>query len=573
MNKLLLPFLKAYGAVAKETLTRQARNPIAAQERFLLELLRVHQGTELGQQFGLGDICTVEAFRDRVPIWSYNDYEPYMERIAQGEPNVLNPDPVVYINLTSGTTGKQKMVPVTHRFQQVLGRANAASFGFSLATLRHHSSTDRALEFGKLMATNSVRLQGRTAAGIEYGPVTVGSYRMNRWVCELAFAQPYQAMEIKDILARHYVCLLFGLCHSQTRGLSASFPMLVLQICRYLEDYAESLIEDIERGTIAPWLNLEPEIRHYLEKRWHPNPRRAAELRHVLKTEGRLTPRSAWSKLSFVATARGGTSDFYFERFPNYFGDLPVNGGVYGTAEGTFAVYTDFNTDGAVLALDCGFYEFIPRDQWNASEPKTLLPSELEVGEFYRILVTSYSGLYRYDIGDVVEVVGFYENTPMIVFRHRRGGLLSSTTEKTTEFHVTQAMQMLQQEFGVSLDDFCITLSAHEFPAPYLVNIELAKGQTLSNPETFLARFDYWLGKFNNPYATVRSADVPPPRLRILAPGSFAIVRQRQLKRGTSESQLKILHVSEDRNFLSGLAVMEEVRLVEQVSGVGCQAG
>jgi hypothetical protein len=460
------------------------------------------------------------------------------------------------------------MVPVTRRFKKVLARANAASFGFSLTAFRRHSRSDRPLEFGKLMAANSVRLQGRTAAGIEYGPVTAGSYRMNRRLCELAFAQPYQAMEAKDVLTRHYVCLLFSLCNPQTRGLSANFPMLVLQICRYLEEYAESFIEDIARGTIAPWLSLEPEIREYLEKRWQPNPKRAAELRHILKTEGRLTPRAAWSKLSFVATARGGTSDFYFERFPDYFGDLPISGGVYGTAEGTFAVYTDFNTDGAVLALDSGFYEFIPHDQWDATEPKTLLSAELKVGEFYRILVTSYSGVYRYDIGDVVEVVGFYENTPMIVFRHRRGGLLSSTTEKTTEFHVIRTMQMLQQEFGINLDDFCVTLSAHEFPAHYWVNVELAEGQTLSKPEAFLARFDYWLGEFNNPYTTVRSADVPPPRLRILAPGSFEIVRQRQLKRGTSESQLKIPHVSEDRNFLSGLEVMEEVRMVEQVSAL-----
>ncbi|HEY9698543.1 MAG TPA: GH3 auxin-responsive promoter family protein [Trichocoleus sp.] len=568
MNKLLLPFLKAYGATAKEILTRKARDPIATQERFLLELLQAHQKTDLGQQFGLEDIRTVAAFRDRVPIWSYDDYEPYIERIVQGEPNVLNPDPVIYINLTSGTTGKQKMVPVTRRFKKVLARANAASFGFSLTAFRRHSRSDRPLEFGKLMAANSVRLQGRTAAGIEYGPVTAGSYRMNRRLCELAFAQPYQAMEAKDVLTRHYVCLLFALCNPQTRGLSANFPMLVLQICRYLEEYAESFIEDIARGTIASWLSLEPEIREYLEKRWQPDPKRAAELRHILKTEGRLTPRSAWSKLSFVATARGGTSDFYFDRFPDYFGDLPISGGVYGTAEGTFAVYTDFNTDGAVLALDSGFYEFIPRDQWDATEPKTLLSAELKVGEFYRILVTSYSGVYRYDIGDVVEVVGFYENTPMIVFRHRRGGLLSSTTEKTTEFHVIQTMQMLQQEFGINLDDFCVTLSAHEFPAHYWVNIELAEGQTLSKPEAFLARFDYWLGEFNNPYTTVRSADVPPPRLRILAPGSFEIVRQRQLKRGTSESQLKIPHVSEDRNFLSGLEVMEEVRMVEQVSAL-----
>ncbi|MDN8705136.1 GH3 auxin-responsive promoter family protein, partial [Staphylococcus aureus] len=77
--------------------------------------------------------------------------------------------------------------------------------------------------------------------------------------------------------------------------------------------------------------------------------------------------------------------------------------------------------------------------------------NEVKPGERYRILLTNYSGFYRYDIGDVVEVLGFYEQTPLIVFRYRRGGLLSSTSEKTTEFHVTQVMQALQQEFGLLL--------------------------------------------------------------------------------------------------------------------------
>ncbi|GAA6621233.1 GH3 auxin-responsive promoter family protein [Scytonema sp. NUACC26] len=53
-------------------------------------------------------------------------------------------------------------------------------------------------------------------------------------------------------------------------------------------------------------------------------------------------------------------------------------------------------------------------------------------------LLVNYSGFYRYDIGDVMEVLGFYEQTPLIVFRYRQGGLLSAINKKTTEFHVTQ---------------------------------------------------------------------------------------------------------------------------------------
>ena len=152
----------------------------------------------------------------------------------------------------------------------------------------------------------------------------------------------------------------------------------------------------------------------------------------------------------------------------------------------------------------------------------------------------------------------------MLMFRYRNGGLLSSTTEKTTEFHATQVMKALQQEFNLPLEDFCITLSENEFPAHYLVNIELIPGYTISNPQAFLESFDRKLKEINTYYGFRRQDQIPPPRLRILAPESFAIVRQRQLKRGIPDYQLKFPHISEDRSFLAGLAVEQEIRLSEE---------
>jgi hypothetical protein len=384
---------------------------------------------------------------------------------------------------------------------------------------------------------------------------------MGKFLYEQLFAHPYETLQPGDSLARHYVCLLFALANPAMRGMGANFPMLVLRICNYLERYAEDLLQDLETGTIASWLKLEAEIRARLERQLSANPYRAKQLREILNSEGRLTPKLAWSNLSFVATARGGTSDFYFERFPAYFEDTPGFGAVYSSAEGTFSIYPNLNNDGSILAIETGFFEFIPQDQWEVEHPKTLLVTEVKVGERYRLLMTNYSGFYRYDIGDVVEVLGFYEQTPLIVFRYRRGGLLSSTTEKTTEFHVTQVMQALQQEFNLILEDFCITLSEHDIPAHYLVNIELAAGKTLSHPQAFLTNFDRKLKEIHTSYEVKRRDQVPPPRLRILAPGSFAILRQRQLKKGIPDSQLKFPHTSEDRNFLAGLVVEQEFKL------------
>ncbi|MEW6496916.1 MAG: GH3 auxin-responsive promoter family protein [Cyanobacteriota bacterium] len=559
MNNLLFPLLTAVARRAKANFVRQTRQTDIVQERFLHNLLQAYQNTELGRQYGLSQIKTIDQFRDRVPVLPYSSYEPLTERIFRGESNILTPDPVVYINLTSGSTGTKKLIPVTKRFQNSLKGANLASMGFLSDALNA-----RNLKFGKLLLTNSVQLFGRSPGGIEYGPASVGVLRMGKFLYEQLFAHPFETLQPSDSLARHYVCLLFALRDRSMRGIIANFPMLLLRTCDYLERYAEDLIRDIDKGTISLDIQLESAVRSKLEQQWSADPVRAHELREILHTQGRLTPQHAWQDLSFVATARGGTSDFYFERFPTYFGDTPVFGAVYSSAEATFSIYPDVNTDGSILAIESGFFEFVPQDQWEAEHPKTLLATEVKVGEQYRLLTTNYSGFYRYDIGDVVEVVGFYNSAPLIVFRYRRGGMLSATTEKTTEYHVTQVMQTLQQEFGLSLEDFCITLSDSMISPHYLVNIELLPGQILDNPQAFLASFDQKLRQANTSYALRRPNNfIPPPRLCILAPGSFAILRQRQLARGIPDSQLKFPHTSEDRKFLAGLGVKEEIRLPE----------
>jgi hypothetical protein len=554
MTNLVLPLVAQVTQQSRRAFIQQTRRIEEVQDRWLRSLLQSHQNTVLGQEYHLSDIRTIDQFRERVPILPYSSYEPYIERVAKGEPNVLTSDPVTYLNMTSGTTGKQKLIPATWRSRRMLSRANQAGMGFAMNVARQ-----RRLPLGKMLLTSSANLLGYTSGGIPYGPVSVGHLRSTNPLYQQVVSHPFEALKISDSLARHYVCLLFALQNVHLGMIGANFPVLALRLCQYLEEHAEALIEDVATGAIAPWLNLDDALRAQLEPQCRPMPHRAAELRHLLKTHGTLTPQLAWPHLAFLVTARGGTSDFYFERFPEYFGNVPIFGGTYASAEGTFGVHFNFNTDSTILAIASGFFEFIPVDQWEESQPKTVLPWEVKAGEFYRLAVTNYSGFYRYDIGDVVEVEGFFEQTPLITFRYRRGGLLSSMTEKTTEFHAIQTMQQLQQEFGVALENFCITLSEDVLPPRYLVNLELSPGHDLPHPERFLERFDAVLKEVHRSYEVKRRDQVPPPQLNILAPGSFAILRQRLLQRGVPESQLKFTHITDDRQWLAGLTIQRVV--------------
>ncbi len=557
MVNIALTLLTSAARLSKANFVRRTRKTAICQEQFLFSLLKTHQETQFGRDFGFEDIKTVEQFKERIPIRTYSGYEKYVERIARGEQNILTSDPVVYFNQSSGSTGKQKLIPVTKRVRKVRSRVTQLSLGFMV-----DAAIKKGLPIGKMLLTTSIQIRDRTSGGIPYGTSSVGDLRNMDFLYRQVFVHPYDALKPADSLARNYVCLLFALGNPQMRVIGANFPILALQLADYLERYAEDLIQDLETGKIASWLKIEPEVRQSLEKQWSAAPQRAAELTSILLREGKLTPKMAWKNLSWIITARGGTSDFYFERFDQYFGDTPIFGGIYAASEATFGIYEDFNSDGTILAIDSGFFEFIPSEEWEKEQPKTVLAHEVKQGEYYRIVVTNYSGLYRYDIGDVVEIVGFYEQAPIIVFRHRMGGLLSATSEKTNEFHATQVMQQLQQEFNLPLANYCITLSENEIPPHYLLNIELLPNHPLDNPEKFLAQFDIKMQQANVSYEDKRRNNIlPPPRLRILATGSFATVRQRLLQKGIPDSHLKIPHINEDRKFLAGLDIEQEVKL------------
>lgn len=560
MANLVVSVLAAAAQQSRASFVPQLRQIESVQEKFLLNLLRTCQNTQFGRDHGLADIKTIDQYRDRVPVRPYSYYEPYARRMANGEPNMLTPDPAIYVNISSGSTGARKYVPVTKRSRQMRQRANQTAAGFLVEAARQHRRP-----LGTMLLPISVKPSGSTEGGIPCAPVSTSDLSLQSLLYHYIFPYPYECLKITDSLARNYICLLFGLRNANLRTIAATFPVLALQLCSCLEQNAESLIQDLEAGTIASWLKLDPKLRLKLERQCSAMPQRAACLRQALRANGKLTPKDAWQNLSYLITSRGGTSDFYFERFPEYFGDAPIFGGTYACAEGVLGLHHNFNTDGTIPPIHTGFFEFMPQDQWDETDPKTLLPWEVKPGEQYRIVFTNYSGFYRYDLGDVVEIEGFYEQAPLMIFRHRRGGVLSSSTEKTTEAHVVETMRILQQQFDISLENFCITLLEEAAPSPYLVNVELASGSTLSNPEKFLQSFDDTLKTINLFYEMKRRDQIPLPRLRILAPGSFEQFRQRRIQKGAAEAQFKFPHVSEDRNLLEGLRVQQEIGLELQV--------
>ncbi len=536
--------------------TRQLPQASAIQARFLQKLLKEQQGTALGQALKLDRVSSIEEFRQQVPKWNYDGYAPYFERAAAGEPNVVSPFPVQSFNMSSGSTGSRKLIPITKRVKQTRAYANQIAMGYAFEQSRTQGGS-----IGQLLLTTSIAPLGTTKGGITYGHVSGNQLRTTpSFAFKQLFAQPYDAMLVNDTAARNYVCLLFGLQQRWLTYIGANFPLIMLQLCTYLEKFGPDLVNDIERGNISQDIFLEPELRQSLQQQLSPHPQRAKELQAVLADHGRLLPRYVWPNLAFLITARGGPSDFYFERFNEYFGNTPIFGGTYAASEAVFGSYCQLNADGAILALKTNFFEFVAPDQWEQDNPKTLLPHQLEIGEYYRVLITNYSGFCRYDIGDILQVIGKRHGVPIIVFRYRRGGTLSAISEKTTEYHVTQVMAALQG--NLPIEDFCVTLSESLIDPYYVLNIELAGNNKLSDPKQFLAAFDHHMQQTNESYGFKRQKnDITRPQLNLLAPGSFKQLRQQRLKPGISDDvQVKLAHISCDRTLLDSITIIQQIR-------------
>ena len=184
----------------QRSFTRRLPQAQATQARFLQTLLKEQTGTALGEALGLGHVTTLGEFRQRVPRWSYAGYAPYFERAAAGEPNMVSPRPVQVFNMSSGSTGRRKLVPITQRVRQTRAYANQAAMGYAFEQARSKP-------VGQLLLTTLITPLGQTEGDITHGHVSGNQLRTTPpFVFDRLFVQPYNALLVSDTAARNYVC-------------------------------------------------------------------------------------------------------------------------------------------------------------------------------------------------------------------------------------------------------------------------------------------------------------------------------------------------------------------------------
>ena len=454
------------GDVSLLEIEHYTKNPMKAQEMTLKKILSRNKNCELGKKYNFKDIHSIAEFQEKVPITTYADYEPYVDRMIQNkEKNLMFTGPNIRYCSSSGSVGKPKILPKSIKD---LWNMQCIGFSCSVATAAHYLKKVKGIRMPAQMGPLVMVLSGhelddgKQCNGAAQIPVSYLKYLIPTFCTSPA---SLLFPEHEELLDTSYLQLRFALENRNVSYLGSIVVTLLTTMFDYLEENWEMLCDDIEKGIINPNIKITPELYAKYSKKFKPNPRRAAELRREFEKgfDTPIAPR-IWPKLTWAYGMVGANLKVYVEKLRRSIGyDVPLHNMGYAAAEGFFAMPTELDVNDGVLLPHCIFFEFLPVDddaEDGDENVKPLLISDLEIGKKYEIIVTNFSGLYRYRIEDVVCVTKMYNNTPRVELLYRRNLSLNVANEKTT----TQMVDFVASETAKKMGNEFV---GHSFYADY----------------------------------------------------------------------------------------------------------
>jgi hypothetical protein len=433
---------------------RARRNVAAAQETLLLRLLRANAGTEFGRRYNFAGIRSAAEYQVRVLLSTYDDYEPLIQQIGTGQPNVLTRDPVRLLEPTSGSTAATKMIPYTAELQAEFQRAIAPW----IVNLFSH---DPGLLLGQAYwsVTPVTRRNEHTPGGIPIGFEEDSEYfgSLQRHLIQAVMAVPAQVRLIDEMEAFRYVTLLFLLRSTSLRLISIWNPTFLLLLLERLAGWWPQLAADIAQGALSSPTPLPPKLHTHFQALNRPDPRRAAAIRAAFQTgsDPATSHTRLWPQLRLISCWTEANAAQYVPDLARLLPQARIQGKGLIATEGIVSFPLAGISSGAVLAIRSHFFEFIPTTEPSATpaHASPRLAHELEPGGAYAVVLTTGGGLYRYQLNDLVEVVGYLGTCPLLRFVGKEASISDWFGEKLNERHVRQALDEL--------------LSRHDIPARF----------------------------------------------------------------------------------------------------------
>ncbi len=522
------------------------------QETCVKRLMRKNKTTEYGRLHNFKDVKSIEDYQKIVPLSVYADYDDYVWRMANGEKGLITNMYVRRFTESSGSTGKQKLVPLSYWAEWV-----CQCFSFSApvgCAVKWFAKQGKTLPAQKGLLTAEIgcrKVKGGTISCLSSIPLLNVSPIVEAFTTsprEVLFPEPGVDMDM------HYMKLRFALPSKKVSYLGTIFITTLESMFFYMEENWEMLCDDIEKGIINDSVVVPDHIREKYNKKLKPDPKRAEELRREFRKgfdESPIIPR-IWPNVGWMYGMGTGSLSFYQKKLRRYLGeDIPMHYLGYTATEAFMAIPLEFNSFEYVILPQNGFYEFRPIDQEDYDNLLTI--KDLEVGKEYEIILTNMSGFYRYRIQDVIKVTGYYNQSPKITFCYRLNQIANISGEKVSSMAFDEIVANMSETSGDLYIGYSIYADRSTSPGHYKLFIELAEDISDEKKATYNALFEEKLCQGNvSVEPLIKSGALGHPEVCFLKKGTYDDYREVLRKRGANLNQvkpIKVIDTDEKRDF------------------------
>ena len=455
-------FWMASCATEARAFRRATRCVRQTQLQLLLGLLRDNQSTWYGREYGFGQIATSTEFQQRVPMTNGDQAREPIQRIADGETNVLTFEQVMLLEPTGGSTNAEKLIPYTNTLRKQFQRGLAVWI-YDVMNCLPAARRGRAYWSISPIAETARRSAGGIPIGFEDDREYLGAWQ--RWAVSKLLVVPPHVRHLRSSTNARYVTLLHLLSSRDLSLVSIWSPTYLNALLKNLSDWLEPICADLRAGrTRLPQPEQEPvdcelPLRRCVD--------RADELFRIFGGSQSMPDKLAecWPQLALISCWADAASEMYVPPLKSLFpGVLLQPKGLLAT-EGIVS-FPLMSMTGSVLAIRSHFFEFV-----DTASGKIQLADELELNCRYRVVITTGGGLYRYDLGDEVEVVGYHHDCPRIRFLGRSNAISDLVGEKLNERHVRDSIRRACQELGIK-PEFVLLAPTRNLPANYRLFLE-----------------------------------------------------------------------------------------------------
>ncbi len=507
-------------------LEKRTLDPGNAQSELLRKILIDYSSTEFGRKYSFASISNYEEYVNIVPVHSYDDLWPFIE-IQQTTGNFeLTPTVPRMYALTSGTTGRPKMLPVLDHTLQNQRRTQR------IFTYLQYRQTPDAFN-GKMFGIMGSPVEGRLENGIPYGSVSGLLYQNMPRIMRDKFVIPTAIMDITNYELKYLLSLRLAMAELNITYMVGANPSTFLKLQTLMEQNGQQLIDDIRSGEFYREQDLDKSLVRQLKYQLQAKPDRAHELQELFD-RGMLSFRYVWPHVRLLATWTGGSCGIALGQLKQY---LPKQVRItdlgYIASEFRGTISLSYQDTGGLPLLDDNFYEFVQKDDWESGNLHFVLLDQLLNGNDYYIFITTQSGLFRYQMDDIVRMTGLYNKTPMLRFIQKGKGITSITGEKLYENQVLDAMAASCKKINVEVPFFIMLANSDKFCYEVYIESE-AVG------EGFAESIDKTLAELNLEYEAKRkSGRLFPMKSFILKFGTGEAYKHRMIQSGQREGQYK----------------------------------